>query len=139
MKKLMPYIKPHIWMILLTLLIKFLATTAELMIPRLMETIIDDAVPYVRAGGKMSVVFLYGGGMLLFAIIGFTCYISLGAFLIGCLGISDAFHIYTPLLDDTPLTTWVMAPLYAVAYALILFIIEFVRKRKSAKTNSETN
>lgn len=70
---------------------------------------------------------------------GFTCYISLGAFLIGCLGISDAFHIYTPLLDDTPLTTWVMAPLYAVAYALILFIIEFVRKRKSAKTNSETN
>lgn len=70
---------------------------------------------------------------------GFTCYISLGAFLIGCLGISDAFHIYTPLLDGTPLTTWVMAPLYAVAYALILFIIEFVRKRKSAKTNSETN
>ena len=27
---------------------------------------------------------------------GFTCYLSLGAFLIGCLGLSDAFHIYTP-------------------------------------------
>lgn len=58
---------------------------------------------------------------------GFTCYLSLGAFLIGCLGISDAFHIYTPLIPDTPLTTWVMAPIYAVCYALLLLIIELVR------------
>ncbi len=64
---------------------------------------------------------------------GFTCYLTLGAFLIGCLGLSDAFHIYTPLLSDTPLTTWVMAPIYAVCYALLLFIIEFVRKRKAKK------
>lgn len=66
---------------------------------------------------------------------GFTCYLSLGAFLIGCLGLSDAFHIYTPLLSDTPLTTWVMAPIYAVCYALILFVIEFVRARKTRKKN----
>ena len=58
---------------------------------------------------------------------GFTCYLSLGAFLIGCLGLSDAFHIYTPLIPDTPLTTWVMAPIYAVCYALLLLIIELVR------------
>lgn len=64
---------------------------------------------------------------------GFTCYLTLGAFLIGCLGLSDAFHIYTPLLSDTPLTTWVMAPIYAVCYALLLFIIEIVRKRKAKK------
>lgn len=59
---------------------------------------------------------------------GFTCYLSLGAFLIGGLGLSDAFHIYTPLLPDTPLTTWVMAPIYAVCYALLLLVIELVRK-----------
>ena len=64
---------------------------------------------------------------------GFTCYISFGAFLIGGLGLSDAFHIYEPLLSDTPLTTWVMAPIYAVCYALLLFIIELVRKHISKK------
>lgn len=60
---------------------------------------------------------------------GFTCYLSLGAFLIGCLGLSDAFHIYTPLISDTPLTTWVMAPIYAVCYGLLLLAVELARKR----------
>ncbi len=64
---------------------------------------------------------------------GFTAYISVGAFLIGCLGFSDAFHIYTPLLDGTPLTTWVMAPIYAVSYSLLLLIIEIARKIKAKK------
>lgn len=62
---------------------------------------------------------------------GFTCYLTVGAFLIGFFGMSDAFHIYTPLLDGTPLTTWVMAPIYAFCYGLILFIIELARKRRS--------
>ncbi len=62
---------------------------------------------------------------------GFTCYLTVGAFLIGCLGISDAFHIYTPLIDGTPLTTWVMAPMYIGSYALILLVIELVRKKQS--------
>jgi hypothetical protein len=62
---------------------------------------------------------------------GFTCYLTVGAFLIGCLGLSDAFHIYTPLIPDTPLTTWVMAPIYAVCYGLLLVVIEFVRGRKA--------
>lgn len=64
---------------------------------------------------------------------GFTCYLSLGAFLIGFFGLSDAFHIYTPLLSDTPLTTWVMAPIYAVCYTLIILIIELIRKYKKKK------
>ena len=64
---------------------------------------------------------------------GFTCYLSLGAFLIGGLGFSDAFHIYTPLIPDTPLTTWVMAPIYAVCYALLLVIIELVRGSQAKK------
>ncbi|MBR2341284.1 MAG: YwaF family protein [Clostridia bacterium] len=68
---------------------------------------------------------------------GFTCYLSLGAFLIGYFGLSDAFHIYTPLLDGTPLTTWGMAPIYVVCYALLLFIIELVRKNKGKKTLEE--
>ena len=76
MKKLMPYIKPHIWMIMLTLAIKFIATTAELMIPRLMESILDKAVPQVQAGGDVSVVYIYGGLMLLFAIFGFACNVT---------------------------------------------------------------
>lgn len=64
---------------------------------------------------------------------GFTCYLSLGAFLIGCLGMSDAFHIYTPLIPDTPLTTWGMAPIYVVCYALLLLTIELVRGYISKK------
>ena len=64
---------------------------------------------------------------------GFTCYLSVGAFLIGCLGLSDAFHIYTPLLDNTPLTTWVMAPIYVVVYSLLLLTIELIRKRMAKK------
>ena len=66
---------------------------------------------------------------------GFTCYLSLGAFLIGALGLSDAFHIYTPLISNTPLTTWGMAPIYAVCYTLLLLIIELVRKHM-AKSKS---
>lgn len=70
---------------------------------------------------------------------GFTCYLSLGAFLIGCLGLSDAFHIYTPLISDTPLTTWVMAPIYAVCYALLLLVIELVRNHIAKKRAQNSN
>ena len=64
---------------------------------------------------------------------GFACYMTVGAFLVGCLGFSDACHIYTPLLDGTPLTAWVMAVIYAFCYALILFVIEAVRKKRGGK------
>lgn len=64
---------------------------------------------------------------------GFTSYLTVGAFLIGCLGFSDAFHIYTPLIDNTPLTTWFMAPIYAICYAALLLVIEVVRKRIKSK------
>ena len=72
MKKLSPYIKPYWWVIALTLAIKFIATTAELMIPRLMQTIIDKTVPAVRNGASMSQVYWMGGLMLLFAAVGLT-------------------------------------------------------------------
>jgi len=61
---------------------------------------------------------------------GFTCYLTVGAFLMHTFGLSDAFHIAEPLLSDTSLTAWVMAPMYALAYALILLIVELVKKKK---------
>lgn len=64
---------------------------------------------------------------------GFTSYITLGAFLMHTFNLSDAFHIAEPLLEGTPLTAWVMAPIYAVSYALILLIVELVKRKKKNK------
>ena len=64
---------------------------------------------------------------------GFTCYLTLGAFLMGYFGLSDAFHIVEPLISDTPLTAWVMAPMYAVGYAIVLFAFEFFKKHPLIK------
>jgi hypothetical protein len=60
---------------------------------------------------------------------GFTAYLTVGAFLMQTFDMSDAFHIAEPLLSGTPLTAWVMAPMYAAAYALILLVIEQVKRR----------
>lgn len=64
-----------------------------------------------------------------YTLFGFTCYLTVGAFLMHTFNMSDAFHIAEPLLSDTPLTAWVMAPIYAVAYAIILFIVELFKKK----------
>lgn len=64
---------------------------------------------------------------------GFTCYLTLGAFMMQTFDISDAFHIAEPLLPGTPLTAWVMAPMYATAYAIILFVIENCKKNNNIK------
>lgn len=45
--------------------------------------------------------------------------------------LSDAFHIAEPLLPNTPLTAWVMDPMYAAAYAVILFAIEIYKKKRN--------
>ena len=66
-----------------------------------------------------------------YSLFGFTCYLTVGAFLMSVFDIPDAFHIVEPMLDGTPLTVWVVAPIYAVGYGLILGIIELVRKRRS--------
>ncbi len=64
---------------------------------------------------------------------GFTTYLTLGAFMMQTFNMSDAYHIAEPLLSDTPLTAWGMAPMYTVGYGLILLAIEIVRKKKSNK------
>lgn len=65
---------------------------------------------------------------------GFTTYLALGAFLMQTYDLSDAFHIAEPLLSGTPLTAWVMAPMYAVGYGLILLGIELAKKKKRSVT-----
>ena len=62
---------------------------------------------------------------------GFTAYLTLGAFLMQTFHLSDAFHIAEPLIPDTPLTAWVMAPMYAVAYGIILWVVEIVKRKQS--------
>lgn len=70
-----------------------------------------------------------------YTLFGFTCYLTVGAFLMSCFKMSDAFHIVEPMLSGTPLTAWFIAPIYAVCYALLLLVFELVRKRKSKKAN----
>lgn len=64
---------------------------------------------------------------------GFTSYLTLGAFQMSVFGFSDSFHIAEPILPGTSLTAWVMAPIYAVCYGLVLLIIELVRKYKKKR------
>ena len=61
---------------------------------------------------------------------GFTVYLTVGAFQMSVLGLADSFHIVEPILSGTPLTAWVMAPLYAAGYGLVLLVIELLRRKK---------
>lgn len=65
---------------------------------------------------------------------GFTSYLTVGAFQMSVLGLSDAFHIAEPILSDTCLTAWVMAPLYAVGYGVVLLIVELIRRHRAQAT-----
>ena len=67
------------------------------------------------------------------SLFGFTSYLTVGAFQMSVFGLDDAFHIVEPMLDGTPLTVWVVAPIYIVGYALVLCIIELVRKFHKGK------
>ena len=63
MAKLERYLRPWWGFIILTTLIKLAGTLVELLIPYLMEIILDEKVPQ----GDMRAIYLYGGGMLLCA------------------------------------------------------------------------
>lgn len=62
---------------------------------------------------------------------GFTCYITIGAFEITVLGLSDAFYIHKPVLSGTPLNVWVLMPIYIALYAGVLAVVELIRCKKS--------
>jgi len=66
---------------------------------------------------------------------GFTSYLTLGAFQMAVFGFSDSFHIAEPMLEGTPLTAWVIAPIYAVGYAIALLAFELVRKWRKGKSS----
>ena len=63
-----------------------------------------------------------------YLLLGFTCYLTVGAFLMAVFNVSDAYHIVEPLLPNTPLTAWVMAPMYAVGHGLVFLGVELGRK-----------
>ena len=67
---------------------------------------------------------------------GFTAYLTVGAFQMSVFGFADSFHIAEPILSGTPLTAWVMAPLYAVGYGLVLLVIELVRRKRQKNAGS---
>ena len=64
MGKLKKYILPHTLFMLLTLVIKLIASVGDLLIPYLMEVILDEKVPQ----GDPGQIYLYGGLMLLCAL-----------------------------------------------------------------------
>ena len=64
MVKLERYIRPYWGYIFLTLFIKLLGAATELMIPYLMEIMLDDKVPT----GELGAIYTYGGLMLLCAL-----------------------------------------------------------------------
>lgn len=68
---------------------------------------------------------------------GFTAYLTVGAFLMEVFDMSDAFHIAEPLLPGTPLTAWVMTPMYAAAYGIILLAFEIAKRKKQTKTKNQ--
>ena len=65
MGRLSKYIKPYVWYMILTMVIKFAATICELQIPDLMEIMVDEKVP----AGQKGQIYLYGVYMVLFALL----------------------------------------------------------------------
>ena len=68
MKTILKYIKPYNTYILFTLFLKFGASMMDLLIPSLLAKIIDDIVPL----GEVRQIFLWGGVMILCAVISVT-------------------------------------------------------------------
>lgn len=61
---------------------------------------------------------------------GFVCYLAAGAFFITVMGYGDAYHMVNPVLDNTPFTIWLIAPIFIILYLSIIFTVEMIRKKK---------
>ena len=68
-------------------------------------------------------------------LIGLMAYITFGAFLMCVLDYGNPFYMKEPALEGTPFTVWGIAPIYVAVYALILAIIELVRRQRSKEKN----
>ena len=51
------------------------------------------------------------------------------------LDMSNPFYMTGPAVSDTPFTIWVIMLIYIVVYALILLVVEIVRKYKIKTDN----
>lgn len=66
-------------------------------------------------------------------VIGFMAYITIGAFQMSIFGYNSAFYINDPILSGTPLTIWVIAPVFAVVYVLFFVCYELIKKKLAKK------
>lgn len=64
-----------------------------------------------------------------YSLIGICAYILYGALMMGIFQYPDAFNMCVPILNNTPLTIWVMGPIYIVVYTIILLIVELFRRK----------
>ena len=67
---------------------------------------------------------------------GFVCYLAMGAFFVTVMGYGDAYHMVNPILPNTILTIWFVAPLYLVVHNLAILVSELIRKHKNKKVNT---
>ena len=61
-------------------------------------------------------------------LIGFSGYLLHGLFMRYVFNYVNPFFMYEPAIPNTPLTVWVIAPIYIVGYACIILTIELTRK-----------
>ena len=64
-------------------------------------------------------------------LIGFSAYLLLGLFMKYVFNYGNPFYMYEPVIANTPLTVWVIAPIYIVGYSIIILTIELIRKKKT--------
>ena len=54
-------------------------------------------------------------------------------------GFSDSFHIIEPMISGTPLTAWVVAPIYIFGYSAVILAIELIRNHKNNTNTKKEN
>lgn len=73
-------------------------------------------------------------------VIGFMAYMTVGAFLIFVLDVNTAFYMNRPCISGTPLTVWVLIPIFAGGYAFYMTCHELIRRHlKNRKKNKEVD
>ena len=68
MKKVLGYLKPYRLVLAWTMLVKFSAAMMDLLIPFILAILIDDVVPKQQP----RLIYLWGGGMVLCAVLSIT-------------------------------------------------------------------
>ena len=62
--------------------------------------------------------------------LGLCCYYALGAFLMATFGYGDAFSMFTPILEGTPLDAWLITPIYTVVYVISCLVSNLITKKR---------